>query len=51
MAKYERTAVFLFYMILVITPAVTVHGKTGFTDGDTDGKNLRVRKDLGLNTG
>ena len=40
--KFERTAVFLFYAVLVITFAVTVHGKAGFTGGNTDGKESGV---------
>lgn len=40
--KFKRTAVFLFYTVPVITPAVTVHDKTGFTGGNGDGKELDV---------
>ncbi len=34
--RIQGVAVFLFYTVLVITPAVTVHGKTNFTGGNTD---------------
>lgn len=38
--KFERTAVFLFYTVPVITLAVTVHGETGFAGGNTAGKEF-----------
>lgn len=40
--KLKRTAVFLLYTVSVITPAVPVHGKTGFTDGNTGGKEFCI---------
>lgn len=38
----QGIAVFLFYTILVITPAITLHGKTGFTGWKTGGKKFGV---------
>lgn len=40
--KFEGTAVFLFYTVPVITPAVTVHGKASFTGGNADLKEFGV---------
>ncbi len=40
--KLKRTAVFLLYTVLIIAPAIPVHGKTCFTGGNTDGKEFCI---------
>ncbi len=40
--KLKRTAVFLLYTVLIIAPAIPVHGKTCFPGGNTDGKEFCI---------
>lgn len=40
--KLKRTAVFLLYTVLIIAPAIPVHGKTCFTGGNTGGKEFCI---------